>query len=395
MEPFPWSALPRLSRREASIATRTAALFSSAELERVAGVLGALLEVEVSAATGATGHAGAGSLAEHLGPIVVSLALEHPLGRVAVELDASLSVAAVDRVLGGDGVAPPLPGLLTPVEQGVLAYLAARCCEGTRFRVVDVLTTREGLASWLGDEGSGCLGFTLGLGARRGPGRIWVPRRTLDRAASGDTPAMHGPLGWLGELAVVLGVRVGRATLESAQIADLQPGDVVIADELSWGPSARDAGEALLVDRSGAIRVRARWRPEGWTVGTIESGPGLRSSRASVDGVSVDGASVRGTSVGQDRDADGGAMSGSGSDREGTEDELARVAEIPVELAIELGRIELRVRELAALAPGRVISARLPVGGEVALRAGDRTVAVGELVDIEGELGVRILRVLP
>ena len=86
-------------------------------------------------------------------------------------------------------------------------------------------------------------------------------------------------------------------------------------------------------------------------------------------------------------------MSASGWDREGTDEELARVAEVPVELAIELGRIELRVRELAALAPGRVISARLPVGGEVALRAGDRTVAVGELVDIEGELGVRVLRV--
>jgi type III secretion system YscQ/HrcQ family protein len=74
-------------------------------------------------------------------------------------------------------------------------------------------------------------------------------------------------------------------------------------------------------------------------------------------------------------------------------DELSEVAEVPVELAIELGRIELRVRELAALVPGRVISARLPVGREVTLRAGDRVVAEGELVDIDGELGVRITRV--
>ena len=71
-----------------------------------------------------------------------------------------------------------------------------------------------------------------------------------------------------------------------------------------------------------------------------------------------------------------------------------QLADVPVELAIEIGRIELRVRELAALVPGRVISAQIPIGREVSLRAGDRTIAVGELVDIEGELGVRIVRVL-
>jgi type III secretion system YscQ/HrcQ family protein len=73
-------------------------------------------------------------------------------------------------------------------------------------------------------------------------------------------------------------------------------------------------------------------------------------------------------------------------------DELSEVAEVPVEIAIELGRVELRVRELAALVPGRVLSARIPVGREVELRAGDRVLATGELVDIEGELGIRITR---
>jgi flagellar motor switch/type III secretory pathway protein FliN len=59
----------------------------------------------------------------------------------------------------------------------------------------------------------------------------------------------------------------------------------------------------------------------------------------------------------------------------------------------ELGRITLRGEELLGLAPGAVL--RLAAGRRtVSLRAGGELWAEGEIVDVEGELGVRVTRVL-
>jgi type III secretion protein Q len=58
---------------------------------------------------------------------------------------------------------------------------------------------------------------------------------------------------------------------------------------------------------------------------------------------------------------------------------------------VELARVELTVAQLASLRAGEVLTTGTMVGTQVALRAGDRVVARGELVDVEGELGVRIL----
>jgi flagellar motor switch/type III secretory pathway protein FliN len=68
------------------------------------------------------------------------------------------------------------------------------------------------------------------------------------------------------------------------------------------------------------------------------------------------------------------------------------IEDVPVEVAVEVARVRLSVRELLDLAPGAVVPMGAPVG-PVELRAGGRRVARGELVDIDGELGVRVTEV--
>lgn len=67
---------------------------------------------------------------------------------------------------------------------------------------------------------------------------------------------------------------------------------------------------------------------------------------------------------------------------------LAR--DLPVELACELGRVTLSAQEVLALAPGAVVTLPAKVGALVELRAGGRVIARGELVDVDGQVGVRI-----
>lgn len=72
---------------------------------------------------------------------------------------------------------------------------------------------------------------------------------------------------------------------------------------------------------------------------------------------------------------------------------LETAGDVPVELVVELARFELPLAELAGLAPGEVLATGRALGERVLLRAGERVVAVGELVEVEGEIGVRVLRV--
>ena len=66
------------------------------------------------------------------------------------------------------------------------------------------------------------------------------------------------------------------------------------------------------------------------------------------------------------------------------------LAAAPIEVVAEVGRVTLRGDEVLALAPGMVVALGAPVVPAVSLRVGNEVWAEGELVDIEGELGVRV-----
>jgi flagellar motor switch protein FliM len=67
----------------------------------------------------------------------------------------------------------------------------------------------------------------------------------------------------------------------------------------------------------------------------------------------------------------------------------------PVKLRIELGRQWLSADKVAGLSPGSVIELRSTARDEVDVYAGGRLAARGELVVIEGQLGVRLTSLTP
>lgn len=69
------------------------------------------------------------------------------------------------------------------------------------------------------------------------------------------------------------------------------------------------------------------------------------------------------------------------------------VGETPLCVRLEVGALEMSAAEWAALRPGDVVQSGRRIDDAVILRAGGREIARGELVDIEGELGVRITQV--
>jgi flagellar motor switch/type III secretory pathway protein FliN len=67
------------------------------------------------------------------------------------------------------------------------------------------------------------------------------------------------------------------------------------------------------------------------------------------------------------------------------------VGDIPVVVRIEVGTVRMSAREWASLVPGDVIEIARKIGDPVALRISGVEVASGELVEVEGEIGVRVL----
>jgi flagellar motor switch/type III secretory pathway protein FliN len=66
------------------------------------------------------------------------------------------------------------------------------------------------------------------------------------------------------------------------------------------------------------------------------------------------------------------------------------VLDAPVVVRVEVGAVTLSAREWAELRPGDVIETGRRIADVVSLRVGGREVARGELVNVEGQLGVRI-----
>jgi len=68
-----------------------------------------------------------------------------------------------------------------------------------------------------------------------------------------------------------------------------------------------------------------------------------------------------------------------------------RNGRLPVLLEVELARVEVPLAELARLEPGAALPLALDRRGLVTLRVGERAFARGELVDVDGAVGVRIV----
>lgn len=77
------------------------------------------------------------------------------------------------------------------------------------------------------------------------------------------------------------------------------------------------------------------------------------------------------------------------------ERDLRLLNDVKVELAVELGRCRLPLRDLLRLTPGSVVDLDRSADTPVDVIANGTVVARGELVDVEGEWGVRILHVAP
>jgi len=75
------------------------------------------------------------------------------------------------------------------------------------------------------------------------------------------------------------------------------------------------------------------------------------------------------------------------------EPQLTALSEVPLQVTVRLGSTRLALRELLELEVGSVLLLDREVGEPAEIMVGDRVIALGELVRVDNDLGVRITQV--
>lgn len=350
--PYPWDRLERVEKRFVPLIARAA--------RRVPPLAISDLGERLSAIFGETSMAGnwlhvcaPGRLAESLSDPLVGVVLVGPAQqKLVLELAPDLALAWIDVLLGAELVPPTASGPLSDVERGVVLYAATRLLDGLSWRAAAVVTSPLPVVAALRDEGSAVWSTQMRVGVTTGVARVWIP----DRVPAETTPPN------LKRLRLTVCADAGAAELGAEDLASLRPGDVVVLDECWWRQNERIRVRVL-----GASRT-SWWLEEqfeGWFLHSIEAGEALPEHKGGVMSDEV------GTDAGQEV--------------------VTQVGDAPIALSVEVARFTLAVEELAALRPGEVVTTSQRVGDRVSLRAGQQVVAEGELVDVDGEIGIRIL----
>jgi flagellar motor switch protein FliN/FliY len=72
------------------------------------------------------------------------------------------------------------------------------------------------------------------------------------------------------------------------------------------------------------------------------------------------------------------------------QEEIAHIAEVPIEVEVQLDRRWMKLSEILALEEGSVIEMQRSAGENIDIFIGSKLAAFGEIVIIETTMGVRI-----
>ncbi|MCP3145086.1 type III secretion system cytoplasmic ring protein SctQ [Pyxidicoccus xibeiensis] len=289
-------------------------------------------------------------------------------GTAVLELEPALAFAALERIAGA-GQRPGVVTELARLEEATLAYLLLLVLSAVRSQVglysrlgprLSGLSMRraEVLARLDGRQPLVAVELSLTVGEASAGARLLLPAPVLQTVFQ-DLPLERGSDLAPEVLAAALEARclIGQTPLSARALEALVVGDVVLFEGVRR-EGGRLHGHGRLVTRGFALA--GDFRAEGFS---------LTRAQAHTVFQEADMAVVNEKSGG--------------------------MPPLPVEVEIELTRVMLPLSELAALKPGALLPLHINASEPVLLRVGDRAVARAELVEIEGEVGARVLALLP
>lgn len=349
ISPYPWNLLETVSRRTSRLASEARRRFEArVDPSRLRPAIEAVLSCD---ATLVVHRVGVGPPPRAKSSVV--LATSDPTTKIVLSVEPELAVFALARALGRVPQLGPLGAPLDPPLSGALSAIVVEIARRTfAFPVT--------LASAPNDDAEGVVvDLTLIADGRSFGASAWTSLAELPQVHENSSGILEG----LGALEITLPVVVGVATSARDELASLRPGDAWLA------------GAGFFIDVHGV--GRGVLAPAG-----AEHGLGI-------DFLGDGRIMLRGGTVAIAADTETGMAEADEANRlEQT------VLEAPVVVRVEIGAVAMSARDWARLRPGDVIETGRRIAEPVVLRVAGREVARGELVNVEGELGVRIREIV-
>lgn len=326
-----------------------------------------------------------------------------------IEIELGLAHAVVDSMLGGSGEVAALRPL-TDIEEGVLSYLVLEVLKSLapnmepglpKLRLEGVARSPDDAAAMLAEEPYVlALQLKATVGNQAGFVRLFIPGTVIGMT----NPPQDGPerrarrrmqreqnIDRLRGVKTSLRAEIGRAEILAADLAAVQPRDVVLMDEVSARPDKNEGGTARLKIGAGRVgRMDAevaiedgRWVAKVTAVVLGDEPREAEETAGAKKQQGVEESTTPGARTGESEShVDENAAEGDGGDL---------LNDIPLQIAVELSRVAITAEEVVALKIGQVLDLQRVPGEPVDLSVNGKIVARGELVEVEGHLGVRIL----
>ncbi len=346
--------------------------------------------------------------------------------RGLLEVEINLAHTAIDMLMGGAGEAVALRPL-TDIEEGVMTYVIIETLKALaptmdqnmpKLRVEGLAKSFDEAMTLLGEvENLAVVQLRASIGSQTGYLRLFIPESVLAqanpppmgqvrrarRSAEASAHAMRLRL-----VRCWVRAEIGTVDIMAADLAQVRPKDVIIVDSLSARPDKKAGGTARLrvgYGRMGYVRAEvlfeggrfkcrvgepvAAEQPLDGRPPDMETGEGAPPAEGGSEGSPAPASdedlssqdSVHEEPVtGVIQDMDDNKMEGSDL-----------LGDVPLQIMVELGRVSVTAEDVVAMKVGHVLDLNKTAGEPVELSVNGKVVARGEVVEIDGSLGVRIV----
>ncbi|NOZ86783.1 MAG: hypothetical protein GXP49_11025 [Deltaproteobacteria bacterium] len=314
---------------------------------------------------------------------------------IHLSVDTPFATFIVDSLLGGKGGHYEVQRPLTGVERGALSAVLLNVMR--KLEELGLPCTR--LLSLGGpepgdlDKAGLMVPIVVKTGNRKGHVRLYLPDespgtegiqgRSIQKGINTSTANGLAPA-----VELELAAQIGWGTLPLSHLVEMGPGDLVLFDELTMAGDGK--GSARLVAGHGegkkalvcaVLEPKARDYPDGknprlQVVELLEK-EGLTVEEHSHEELVENKKTAEATRI-DDLNSPGARL----------------LDDLPVKMTLELGRIVLTAREIMALRPGNILELDKNPEDLLELTVNGRTIALCELVEVDGRFGARVNRLV-
>ncbi len=269
----------------------------------------------------------------------------------------------------------------TEIETGFLEYLAARLLSAvnpllqkSRLLLQSVEVDEGAFPAWLAKEAASIeIAFTAETEIGMGYAFLYLPEGLFSDSGTGPNVIdFLSRADWMRKLSYTFSINLGASFLSADQISLLESGDIILLDR----------ARITLEDGKpkGKTEVRSDRLRRGAISGSLDFGED-GNAKLTIEALFEEGLK---------------AMSDANKKAEGPQTNANEgvLSSIEIPVIVEFARLNFTLDELSVMKQGQIIEITKSQADVVDLAVDGKVIANGKLVDVEGKLGVRILKII-